>query len=35
MITATGLEQLGFTAEVDFKLQDDGTGNGIYIKEWL
>jgi hypothetical protein len=32
MITPTGLEQLGFTPNVDFVLQDDG--NGVYIKEW-
>ncbi len=32
MITPTGLEQLGFTSNVDFVLQDDG--NGVYIKEW-
>jgi len=32
MITSNGLEQLGFTPDVDFVLQDDG--NGVYIKEW-
>ena len=32
MITPTGLEQLGFTPNVDFVLQDDG--DGVYIKEW-
>ena len=32
MITANGLEKLGFTAKIDFVLQDDG--NGVYIKEW-
>ena len=32
MITPTGLEQLGFTSNVDFVLQDDG--DGVYIKEW-
>ena len=32
-ITANGLIQLGFTPEVDFLLQDDGSG--AYIKEWL
>ena len=32
MITANGLEKLGFTAKVDFVLQDDG--DGVYIKEW-
>ena len=35
MITSNGLRQLGFTPEVDFKLQDDSDGNGVYIKEWL
>jgi len=34
MITANGLQQLGFTPEVDFSLQDDSDGNGVYIKEW-
>jgi hypothetical protein len=33
MITAKGLQQLGFTSLVDFELQDDG--NGTYIAEWL
>ena len=32
-ITAEGLQQLGFTPEVDFSLQDDG--DGTYIREWL
>ena len=32
-ITAQGLEQLGFTGEVDFKLEN--VGNGFFIKEWL
>ena len=32
MISAKGLERLGFVLEVDFILQDDGTG--AYIKEW-
>ena len=31
-VTAEGLQQLGFTPEVDFSLQDDG--DGAYIKEW-
>jgi len=35
MITANGLIQLGFTPEVDFKLQDDSDGNGVYIKSWI
>ena len=34
MISANGLIQLGYTPEVDFKLQDDSDGNGVYIKEW-
>lgn len=33
MITSAGLQQLGFTPEDDFILQDDGAG--VYIKEWL
>ena len=33
MITNKGLQQLGFTTLVDFRLQDDG--NGTYIAEWL
>ena len=33
MITAKGLQQLGFTSLVDFVLQDDGSG--VFIKEWL
>jgi len=32
-ITVEGLQQLGFTPEVDFSLQDDG--DGAYIREWL
>jgi len=35
MITAKGLQQLGFTSLVDFELQDDLDGKGVYIKEWL
>ena len=34
MITITGLVQLGFTPEVDFSLQDDSDGNGVYVAEW-
>jgi len=33
MITAEGLQQLGFTPEVDFSLQNDG--DGTYIREWF
>ena len=33
MITAEGLQQLGFTLEVDFSLQNDGDGN--YIRSWM
>ena len=32
-ITSKGLIQLGFTPEVDFKLQDDGAG--VFMAEWL
>tara|TARA_B100001964_G_C14113727_1_gene545099 strand:- start:147 stop:485 length:339 start_codon:yes stop_codon:yes gene_type:complete len=32
-ITANGLIKLGFEPEVDFVVQDDGSG--AYIKEWL
>ena len=32
MITANGLQQLGFKIDTDFVLQDDGAG--AYIKEW-
>ena len=32
MITAKGLENLGYTNLVDFVLQDDG--DGVYIAEW-
>jgi hypothetical protein len=32
MITVKGLQQLGFSPEVDFSLQNDG--NGTYIREW-
>ena len=32
MITAKGLNQLGFVSLVDFVLQDDG--DGVYISEW-
>jgi len=35
MITANGLIQLGFTPEVDFKLQDNSDGAGVFIAEWL
>ena len=35
MITANGLIQLGFTPEVDFKLQDNSDGAGIFMAEWL
>ena len=32
-ITAEGLQQLGFTPEVDFSLQNDG--DGAFIAKWL
>jgi len=35
MITAKGLQQLGFISLTDFVLQDDSDGNGTYIAEWL
>ena len=35
MITAQGLQQLGFVPLIDFVLQDDSDGNGVYISEWL
>ena len=34
-ITVNGLIQLGFTPEVDFKLQDNSDGAGIFIAQWL
>ena len=34
-ITLIGLKQLGYTPEVDFTLQDDSDGNGVYIKSWI
>ena len=33
MITAEGLQKLGFTPEVDFSIQNDG--DGAYIREWF
>ena len=35
MITANGLIKLGFKPLVDFTLQDDADGKGVYIAEWL
>ncbi len=32
MITASGLIQLGFTPDVDFRVEDHGSG--AFIKEW-
>ena len=32
MITATGLIQLGFVTDVDFRVEDDGSG--AVIREW-
>ena len=32
MITSEGLSQLGFTPDIDFLLQDDGSGP--YISKW-
>ena len=34
-ITSNGLEQLGYQVEIDFTLQDDSDGSGVYIKSWL
>ncbi len=34
MISARGLQKLGFTAEVDFSLQDDSDGKGVYVAQW-
>jgi len=34
-ITSQGLIHLGFIPEVDFSLQDDSDGNGVYIKSWI
>ena len=34
-ITSNGLEKLGYKPEVDFTLQDDSDGNGVYISSWL
>jgi len=34
-ITSNGLKQLGYTPQVDFTLQDDSDGNGVYIKSWI
>jgi len=34
-ITANGLIHLGYTPEVDFSLQNDKDGNGVYIKTWI
>ena len=33
MISSQGLQKLGFTL-VDFELQDDWDGKGVYIKNW-
>ena len=35
MITAEGLKRLGFTLDVNFVLQDDLDGRGVYIKKWM
>ena len=34
-ITANGLRQLGFTPLVDFVLQQDADGAGVFMAEWL
>ena len=33
-ITSIGLQQLGFTSEVDFRLRDNSDGAGVFISEW-
>ena len=33
MITAEGLQKLGFTPEVDFSLQNDG--DGTFVARWI
>ena len=35
MITALGLEKLGFVPEVDFTLRNDLDDRGLYIEKWL
>ena len=35
MITAKGLQQLGFESQVDFNLQDNGDGQGTFIAKWM
>ncbi len=34
-ITVNGLRQLGYEPIVDFTLQDDSDGSGVYIKSWI
>ena len=34
MITSKGLQQLGFTPDTDYILQDNSDGNGPFIAEW-
>jgi len=33
-ITPQGLQQLGFTSEEDYLLQDNSDGAGVFISEW-
>ena len=33
-ITSIGLQQLGFTSAVDFRLRDNSDGVGVFISEW-
>jgi len=33
MITVQGLEQLGFEANVDFEIKDDGAGR-VWVRKW-
>ena len=35
MITSNGLQQLGFESRVDFELQDNSDGNGVFFSKWM
>ena len=34
MITSTGLQRLGFTSDVDYRLDDNSDGQGAFIAKW-
>ena len=34
MITSKGLRKLGFTPIIDFVLQDNSDGQGVFVAEW-